>query len=257
MPNRLTFLLLVLLFVAGRALAADNAYLERINRAGEQRMLSQRIAKSFSQLGLNVQPFVAKQELDEAVARFEANLAYLATGVDESTSASFDELRAAWQPFRAAARGVPRLNSAIWLAHQADEVQHAADRLLRDVQNSSPAASAGSGRLVALAGRQRMLSQRIVKTYLLVSWGDTSELTRDQLDAAVNEFSGALNRLRQRGEDPPDIKRELEEMAQHWEWLQAALAAEGATTYRLIVAEAAEAILQSADRLTRLYAAAR
>lgn len=254
MLKRLTFLLAALLLSAGAGAADDNV-LERINRAGEQRMLSQRIAKSFSQVGLNVQPFVAKQELDEAISRFEANLAYLALGLDESTSASYDDLRAAWLPFRAAARGVPRLNGSIWLAHQADEVLHAAERLLRDVQNSSPKLTLASGRLVAQAGRQRMLSQRIVKAYLLLSWGDSSEVTRDELDAAVNEFAGALNHLRGRGENSPAVKQELEEMAQHWEWLQAALAAEGATSYRLIVAEAGEAILQSADRLTRLYAA--
>lgn len=256
MLNRVTLLLVGLLLSSSSVWAADQAHLERINRAGEQRMLSQRIAKSFSQLGLNVQPFVAKQELDEAIVRFEANLAFLATGVDESTSAAFEDLRAAWLPFRAAARGVPRLNGSIWLAHQADEVLHAAERLLRDVQNSSPGLNLGNGRLVAQAGRQRMLSQRIVKAYLLLSWGDTSEVTRDELDAAVNEFSGALNNLRGRSENSPAAKQELDEMAQHWEWLQAALAAEGATTYRLIVAEAGDAILQSADRLTRLYAMA-
>jgi hypothetical protein len=101
-----------------------------------------------------------------------------------------------------------------------------------------------------------MLSQRIVKTYLLLSWGDSSELTREELEASINEFSGALNSLRRHAENTAETTRELDEMAQHWEWLQAALATEGATSYRLIVAEAGEAILQSAERLTKLYARA-
>lgn len=257
MLNRILFVLLAVLLTSARVLAADADFLERIDRAVEQRMLSQRIAKSYSQLGLNLQPIVAKQELDEAIVRFDNNLRFLEAGAADGTKASLASLRDHWLSFRAAARGLPFLTGAIWLAHQADEVQHAAERVVRDLQNSNPNAALATGRLVAQAGRQRMLSQRIVKTYLLLSWGDTSELTREELEASVNEFSGALNSLRRRSENTVESTLELEEMAQHWEWLQAALATEGATSYRLIVAEAGEAIQQSAARLTRLYAGAR
>lgn len=257
MLKRYLFLLLVVLLPTAQAFADDPDFLQRIDRAGEQRMLSQRIAKSYSQLGLNLQPIVAKQELDEAILRFENNLKFLEADAAEGTKDSLANLRSHWLSFRAAARGVPGLTGAIWLAHQADDVQHAADRVVRDLQNSRPNAALTSGRLVAQAGRQRMLSQRIVKAYLLASWGDTSELTREELEASVNEFSGALNSLRRRSENTAETTRELDEMAQHWEWLQAALATEGATSYRLIVAEAGEAILQSAERLTKLYAGTR
>lgn len=222
-----------------------------INVAGEQRMLTQRIAKSFAQIGLNVLPLPAKQELDAALARFEANLQVLATATPtDGTRASLARLRQAWEPLRRAARGAPRRESAILMAHYAEETLLAADAHLRGLQ---AAAGSAAGRLVAQAGRQRMLAQRIAKNYLLVSWGDDSEATRDELDSAVNEFAGALGALRQRGENTPEIRQELEEMAQHWEWLQTALAAEGAASYRLIVVEAAEAILGSADRATALY----
>ena len=252
MLKKLFAALALLLLAAGNTLAAETDLLARISRAGEQRMLAQRIAKSYSLIGLNVQPFVAKQELDQAVKRFEENLAFLETAPTDAAKTSLTRLRNTWQPFRKAARGVPRQTGAIWLSHQADEVLAAAELVVRDLQNSG--ANATSGRLVAQAGRQRMLSQRIVKAYLLVSWGDTSEVTREELDGAVNEFAGALNALRQRSENSPAVSNELNEMAQSWEWMQAALAAEGASSYRLIVAEAGEAILQSAERLTTLYA---
>ena len=44
-----------------------------------------------------------------------------------------------------------------------------------------------------------------------------------------------------------------QDLALQWEWLETAVSGEGATSYRLIVAEASEAILASADRITRLY----
>lgn len=242
------------LVLAGLARAADDEPMAQLNRAGEQRMLSQRIAKSFAQIGLNVQPFVAKQELDEATTRFEANLQALDRLSDPVARAALGRLRDAWQPFRQGARGVPQLTSAVALARQANHVLATAETLLADLQKTGANATLATGRLVAQAGRQRMLSQRIVKNYLLLSWGDTSLETRQELDTAVTEFAAALNALRQREESHPAIRTELEELGQHWEWMQTALAAEGANSYRLIVAEAGEAILQAADRLTLLYA---
>ena len=246
-----TLLVAMSLLVAPLAGAAQGPdALNLVNRAGEQRMLSQRVAKSFAQIGLNVQPMAAKQEFDAAVARFEENLRVIEQGAGEAAKASLERLRQTWAPLRQATRGQPRRESAIWVAHQADEVLAAAEVLVRNVQNAE---TGSTGRLVAQAGRARMLSQRIAKSYLLISWGDTSDATRAEMDTAVNEFAGTLAALRQRSENTPEIQRELDEMAQHWEWMQTALAAEGASSYRLIVTEAAEAILASADRTTRLY----
>lgn len=247
-----TFFLSLMLGAALNAAAqsADPA-LDALNRAGEQRMLSQRIAKSYIQIGLNVLPLAAKQELDDAVARFEANMRVLeGTISSDVTRDSLNRLRKAWGPFRQSARGAPRRESAIWLAHQADEVLAAAEVHTRNLQSATQSAA---GYLVALSGRQRMLSQRIAKSYLLISWGDGSDLTREELDTAVAEFSRALVSLGQRSENTAAIQRELEEMGQQWEWLQSALASDGASSYRLIVAEAAEAILGVADRVARLY----
>jgi hypothetical protein len=251
--NRIPKVLLALglLFVSHFGNAQDRDALNTVNRAAEQRMLSQRVAKAYAQLGLNVQPMAAKQEFDAAVARFEDNLKALELAASTDVQKqSLERLRKAWLPLRQAARGQPRRENAIWVAHQADEVLAAAEVHVRNAQSMQ---TGFAGRLVAQAGRQRMLSQRIAKAYLLISWGDTSEATREELDTAVNEFSGAMASLRARSENTAEIARELEEMSQHWEWLQSALAAEGASSYRLIVTEAAEAILVSADRVTRLY----
>ena len=246
------FVFSVPLWLVTTVCAAQVDALNVVNRAAEQRMLSQRVAKAYVQIGLNVQPLAAKQEFDAATTRFEDNLRALEKAASgDVQKSSLDRLSKAWAALRQAARGQPRRETAIWIAHQADVVLAAAEEHLRNVQSVQKTGSAG--RLVAQAGRQRMLSQRIAKAYLLISWGDTSEATREELDIAVNEFSGALNLLRQRSDNTADLGRELEEMAQHWEWLQSALAAEGASTYRLIVTEAAEAILVSADRVTTHY----
>ena len=110
-----------------------------------------------------------------------------------------------------------------------------------------------ASRAVNLAGRQRMLSQRIAANYLLRSWGVESAAVRENLESSVHDFSAGLAKLRSREDNSAAIKRELEEVAQQWEWLQASLSVEGAGSYRLIVAESTDAILEATDRITRLY----
>jgi hypothetical protein len=56
-----------------------------------------------------------------------------------------------------------------------------------------------------------------------------------------------------RPENTDQIRSELQNLALQWEWLQTAVSNEGAVSYRLIVAEASEAILTAANRITRLY----
>ena len=48
-----------------------------INTAGLQRMLTQRIGKAYSQIGIGANPESSHQELQESVASFDENLAAL------------------------------------------------------------------------------------------------------------------------------------------------------------------------------------
>ena len=50
-----------------------------INRAGEQRMLSQRIVKAYGMMALGTMTRQAAEQLRDSVARFEANMASLAS----------------------------------------------------------------------------------------------------------------------------------------------------------------------------------
>jgi hypothetical protein len=106
---------------------------------------------------------------------------------------------------------------------------------------------------VNLAGRQRMLSQRLVKTYMLRQWGTDSARLRDELESIQNEFAGALANMQQRGANSEALREELDKLALQWEWLRTALATEGAESFRLILAEGGDAVLELADEVTRLY----
>ena len=222
-----------------------------VSLASQQRMLAQRVVKAYSQIGLNVLPTAAMNQLTNALAGFDANLGALDRKADDAnTQKALSELALAWQPLKTGAMEPVSRDKALQLSRQTDEVDLAAKRLLQHLQDR---ADTPGSRLVTMAGRQSALCQRIAKAYMLVSWGVESATVREELDAAVNEFSGGLERLRTQRENTEEIRWELDEMALQWEWLQTAIAAEGASSYRLIVAEATESILVSSERVTRMY----
>ena len=242
------WLVLALALTGHWALAADAV---AINLAGQQRMLSQRIVKSWCQIGLNVLPAVSKAQLDDAVRLFESNLKTLdgAAATPEARNALVG-LRAAWTPLRTAALGVIRQADAAQLDSRAEDVLMAAERLTRILQDQ---ASEPVSRWVNLAGRQRMLSQRLVKVYMLQQWQVNNAALREETERVQNEFAGALASMQQRPENSPALHTELDNLALQWEWLQTVLATEGAVSFRLIMAEGGEAILELADRITLLY----
>lgn len=223
-----------------------------VNRAGEQRMLSQRVVKFYGQLGLGVVPAQSRAGLADSMRRFETNLDVLGPEAARApdTAQAFDRLALAWKPIRAAASRPPTPESAQALARLAEDVLAAAEWLTRTMENASgrPISQA-----INIAGRQRMLSQRVAKAYMLRSWGVDASSASAQMGTAVQEFGAALALLMARPENTDEIRGELQDLELQWDWLRSAVSAEGATSYPLIVAEASEAILVSTNRITRLY----
>jgi nitrate/nitrite-specific signal transduction histidine kinase len=223
-----------------------------INAAGELRMLSQRLARSYVQLGLEVLPAAALEQLQDSIVRFDRNLERiqaLATAVPPAASA-VGRLRENWAALRAAVADPADRTRALLTSRRSLEVLESADRLVVMLE---AAAGSADARRVNQAGRLRMLSQRVVKAYMLYSWGADTAASRREMDSAADEFARGLSSLAALPDHTVDMRAELSEIALQWEWLSIALSVEGAGSYRLVVAEAADSILAATDRLVRLY----
>jgi hypothetical protein len=227
-----------------------------INMAGRQRMLSQRLVKSWLLLGHGIQPGRSRAILAESAALFEdqmAVLGLLAPNDDvRSTHVRIDDI---WRRYRTLLAGDPEPAGARELFELNETLLAATHDMTLAYERAS---DSPHGRWVNLAGRQRMLSQRMVKFYLFQQWGIQVEQSRAGLAAAAREFSDALVQLGAAAQGAPALATQLKLVDSHWQQLRTALGEGAANDERrqaAVVATASERLLRQADATVALYEA--
>jgi hypothetical protein len=218
-------------------------------------MLSQRMIKSWLMLEHRVLPRPARQVLRQSIDLFDRQLMQLE---DSASSAQSDAARAEladlWRPYKTLLTAEPTRKSAHALYGMSEEVLHAAHKLTLSFEKAD---GTRKGKLLNLAGRQRMLSQRMAKFFLFQYSGIQTSKCRKELQDASGEFSAALIKLASATKDKPDIAAELEGVAKHWNSLHSVITTRSdsnfATSARKVFT-ASENLLQRMDTAVDLYA---
>jgi hypothetical protein len=226
-----------------------------INKAGRQRMLSQRIAKAHAQLVLGIYPEKARVVLSNSVALFESQLAELtAFAPTPEIRKLYEQLAALWVPYRNEAMvvaGVTGLKQVAALNEGVLKTAHAATVALEKY------AGTAVGHLVNVSGRERMLSQRCAKFYLFRAAGLHDATVEQGLAEARKEFEIGLAELRAAPQDTPDIARQLLLASSQWGFFVTALNSYDLGTQNQTslqyVAASSENVLEIMDVATGMY----
>jgi len=243
------------LFGAGTARAQVSDLNDAINKAGRQRMLSQRMGKAYLALAQNVEENLARQVLDRSLALFDRQLVELkAYAANPELKDTYLALEGAWSDYKTSLIGAaPTKAGGAAVMASAGKVLALAHK---GTQQYEALLNKPIGKLVNVAGRQRMLSQRMAAFYFASSIQADGGAAQAEIGKARSEFLAGLQLLRSAPEATSRIKDELQLADAQWLLFDNALqksTSYGASRQLSDVFVASENLLQVMDRVTGLY----
>ncbi|MFZ6815913.1 type IV pili methyl-accepting chemotaxis transducer N-terminal domain-containing protein [Undibacterium sp. Rencai35W] len=229
---------------------------EAINKSGRQRMLSQRLAKAYLQLGQGIAVEQSRKILDNSMTLFDRQLAELrifAPTVDNKQVLS--EMEKSWLSYKQVLAGkTPNQQDARNIMVINEDVLAMAQKATLQLEKYS---GSSAGQLVNVAGRQRMLSQRMAKFYQALQWDVAPLDASAKLDTSRKEFIAGMQTLMAAPGNSGKMKEELALAQQQWMFFDSALRQSGESGNRLLsannVASTSERILEVMDGITSMY----
>lgn len=227
---------------------------DAINKAGRQRMLTQRMGKAWMGLGQGIETSTARRVLEQSMALFDRQLVELkAFAPAGNTRDTYAQLESEWSGYKTLLVGAaPAQDKGKPLLEQAGRVlalAHKGTGLLEQ-QSGHPGA-----RLVNIAGRQRMLSERMAQFYLANAWNVDCQTCQQEIAKTRDEFIPALEILRSAPQANADIKQMLALADAQWLFFDNALKSRVTSPKAASdVFVTSENLLQVMDKVTSLYA---
>ncbi|KQX86971.1 antitermination regulator [Variovorax sp. Root473] len=223
---------------------------EAINRAGQLRMLSQRLVRVAAQLAAGIDAQRARVLRTQSTERVQQTLDHLAAlDLGPAGVQALGEVQAAWTGLAALLTAKPASQGLAAIDARGEALLSAAESLT-DALEASGARRAL--RIVNICGRQRMRAQRLAKDALLASTLAASA-SRERLLPTMNEFEAALLELERAPLSSPEIRAGLVSARDEWLRLVGGVQALDSAEGRATLVRSSEALVDTFERLTGWY----
>lgn len=226
---------------------------EAVNRAGQLRMLSQRLVKLQATRAAGADA-AARAAVEAAAAQVGETLEMLGRVLSRATFGDLiDAVAQAWSAMRPQLVGAtPSPAQLVQLDAAAGHLLDCAERLTLALEVASPLATLG---LVNRAGRQRMLTQRLAKQALIAALCDGEPARQAAADAVytVRDFEATLALLRDAPLSSPQTQADLSAATAHWQEMLDGMRRAADPSGRQLLAQASDTLLERFERLTAEY----
>lgn len=225
-----------------------------VNRCGRLRLLSQRLALAWIAIvsGLSqTRERVRLHKFERDFVRYLMQLERLDLATDLRQALS--GVQAVWPTYQQAliSENAAHISEIFALS---EALLDAADRFTSAATRQAGLREASH---VNTAGRNRMLSQRIAKLFLLREWPAVNDAATALSTPCCQEFEHNQQELRRAAADWPDILAQLAVVDKHWHKFMQALCPDlshaGKSQHARVVLVDCERLLRSIDTLVKLF----
>jgi Type IV pili methyl-accepting chemotaxis transducer N-term len=225
-----------------------------VNRSARMRALSQRLVKLKAQQLLQINPDATSDSIVATDKLISSHLQFLTSTVPSSSRPKLDTLSRLATSLLAQAKVLPTVESLSQTNALSLEVLTAADELTIELQ---ALAKVKEVEIINTAGRQRMLSQRMAKRYLLVAARVEMKDTASRMAADRKLFTDSMKQLSDSPLADAKVKQELANLASRYKKFDEIVAdineKSTSKTNQTSVATMSEQVLSSAHELTVLF----
>ncbi len=156
-------------------------------------MFTQLMLKDYAMVGMNNTFGNPKEDLKNIIDKFENHMGSLYKFTkDDEIKKSIQDAKTLWIPIKQILILDPTKENAGKLQKDLDLLLKAADNTTKLFAKQT---GKQSGEIINIAGRQRMLSQRMASLYMLKVWGINDSQFTQKMDKSMSLFKASLEKL--------------------------------------------------------------
>jgi len=228
-----------------------NEKVKLINIAAKQRMLSQRIAKDYLYIHKNIATNKTKKELKISLdIFFKAHKILVSSIKDEEVKNLLDFVELSSNDFNKTIHQKFTLDNAQLILDLSESMLEGSQYVVNSLKDSI---KLEESKVIEIAGKQRMLAQRIAKYYIAYQIGIKDENTVRSMKQTVIEFDQNLTLLLSNKKNTPLLRKKVDEINKLWKIVHKFYNNIEKGGLPLIVFNSTDKITKKMNEITQLY----